>query len=150
MSYLLAGALVAAIGVIALLAAGMIWVVRKLFYSQNNVIMHAENEGEARLWSNKQEHALEDIRAINEKLTAQLGREVAARKITEDHLALSIERLAETGDTDAVAFALRSDLKRLQSLVSKANLPEVSTGDAGGGGEDVHGAAEPGDSGDGG
>lgn len=136
MTYMLVGALAAAIGLAAMLGGALVWAVRKVSSFGEKRVTSAEKaakaEAETARWQNHVDQLDQVIKAKN----AAIDSEVAARKRVEEQRDRAIKRLSETGDPAAVADALRLDLNRLQDLSEVSDLPPGTIATAPGGNED--------------
>lgn len=125
MSYILAGALATAVGLAAVLGAGLVWLTRKLTKLADQRMELGEAAAGAKAEAARWEaHAGQLESALKDK-SDKLLRELAARKKVEEQRDGAIKRLLEHGDPGDVADALRIDLDRLRDL---SPVPEVPPG----------------------
>ncbi len=149
---LVATALVVSLGVIALLSGATVALARR-------ALSRSDQRGELRVQLAETSAVIETHKTARASLEwtvfakeAQIAREIAARKVVEEQRDDALQNLADHGDPDGIAAAIRSDLDRLRDLAEKElpEMPSGASGDRGDGSAAVHGATEGRDRPDGG
>jgi C4-dicarboxylate-specific signal transduction histidine kinase len=124
MTWLLASGLIAAVGVIGALSVAAWWFGRRALARADRLGDVREEKAQLERLNDKWKRTVDDLEQGLANRTAEVARQIAARKQAEEAARNAIDELAKGGSAPAVVSALN---ERLQAL---SRLSNMSTGAA--------------------
>jgi len=112
----LIGAVIALVGLSALLGGATVWLAKKALSNGDGWRTQAEQVGEHRLANEKFQRSVESLDKDLAQAQKDRDNEHAARKLVEGQRDRAIASLVSSGDPAGIAASINADLERLSKL----------------------------------